>query len=75
MFYIECREKAKHKMRRAFGLYTDREDDKPHWHGAFEPDVWKDRCDSEESCVLLTRPVTAVRGFLETARRAAEAGW
>lgn len=28
-----------------------------------------------ESCVLLTRPVAAVRGFLALARRDAEAGW
>lgn len=40
-----------------------------------EEDAGTDRCEAEESCVLLTRPLTAVRGFLATARREAEAGW
>ena len=30
---------------------------------------------SGECCVLLTKPVAAVRGFLALARREAEAGW
>jgi hypothetical protein len=57
-------------MRNAFGLRLD--NDGPHWpHGHHI----QDRNPINEACVLLTHPLTAVRGFLAMARREAEAIW
>ena len=54
-------------MRDAFGLRSGH--DGTHWQDD------DNRSDVLEACVLLTHPVSSVRGFLATARREAEAGW
>lgn len=57
-------------MRNAFGLRTGY--DEHHW--PHDRSV-EGRDPKAEACVLLTHPVTSVRGFLAMARREAEAGW
>ncbi|ORY30580.1 hypothetical protein BCR39DRAFT_528993 [Naematelia encephala] len=64
-------------MRYALGLRADFPG--PHWSGCRGQDandnVKEIPSESGEVCVLLTRPVDSIRGFLALARREAEAGW